>query len=210
MMYDLLKPIETMMHYTTFIKNAILTGLLLFFQTLQAQELLLPQDETGQIVFYEVVEADSFTQEELLDNARQFARKTLGKKKVKPVQTDSMGSLTVKNASFKVYKKVITQRVDGIIHYNFTLEAKAGKYRYFFSDFTYQPYERNRYGKFEPVSGKYKPLEEDFKANKKDWENHKESVATTLQSQIEELKITMQSRQESMSRKDEKKPVTDW
>lgn len=210
MMYDLLKPIETMMHYTTFIKNALLTGLLVFFQTLQAQELLLPRNETGHIVFYEVVEADSFTQEELLDNARQFARKTLGKKKVKAIQTDSVSSLVVKDANFKVYKKVITQRMDGIIHYNFTLEAKEGKYRYFFSDFTFQPYERNRYGKFEPVSGKHKPLEEDFKGNKKDWEDHKESVATTLQSQIEELKITMQSRQENMSRKDEKKPVTDW
>jgi len=210
MMYDLLNPIETMMHYTTFIKNIILIGLLVFFQTMKAQDMLLPRDETGHIVFYEVVEADSFTQEELLANAQQFARKTLGKKKVKPVQTDSVSSFVVKDASFKVYKKVITQRVNGIIHYNFTLEAKAGKYRYFFSDFTFQPYERNRYGKFEPVSGKYKPLEEDFKGNQKTWEDHKESVATTIQSQIEELKITMQSRQESMSRKDEKKPEADW
>lgn len=191
-------------------QNIMLIVLLVLFRSVQAQEVQLPRDESGHIVFYEVVEADSFTQEELLANVQQFARKTLGKKKVKPEQSDSTGSLLVKGAHFKVYKKVITQRVDGIIHYNFRLEAKDGKYRYFFSDFEFQPYERNRYGKFVPVSGKYKPLEEDFKGNKKDWEHHKESVVTIIQSQIEELKLTMLSRQENITRKEEKKPTTDW
>lgn len=198
------------MMYSTFIQNMMLIILLVVFHSLQAQEALLPREESGHIVFYEVVEADSFTQAQLLENARQFARKTLGKKKVKPVQTDSVASIAVKDASFNVYKKIITQRADGIIHYNFKLEAKEGKYRYFFSDFKFQPYERNRYGKFVPVSGKYKPLEEDFKGNKKDWEDHKESVATTIHSQIEELKMTMQSRRESITRKEEKKPATKW
>jgi hypothetical protein len=194
----------------SFIQNIILLGLVISFHPSQAQDVMLPQDETGHIVFYEVVEADSFTQEELLDNAQEFARKTLGKKKIKPVLTDTAGSILVKDASFKVYEKMITKRIDGIIHYIFKVEVKDGKYRYFFSDFTFQPYERNRYGKFEPVSGKYKPLEEDFKGNRKSWEDHKETVATVIQSQIEELKLTMQYRRENMTRKYEKKPVNNW
>lgn len=194
----------------SFIQNIILIGLIIFFHPSQAQDVILPQDESGHIVFHEVVEADSFTQEELLDNAQQFAQKTLGKKKIKPVLTDTAGSIVVKDASFKVYEKMITKRIDGIIHYTFKVEVKDGKYRYFFSDFTFQPYERNRYGKFEPVSGIYKPLEEDFKGNRKSWEDHKETVATVIQSQIEELKLTMQYRHENMTRKDEKKSVNDW
>ena len=207
-MYGLLFPIVMMMHTSTIL--TILTGLSLFFHTAHAQDMMLPLDETGHIVFHEVVEADSFTQEELTDNAQNFVKETLGKKKGKVTATDSLSIIYVKDATFKVLKKVITNRADGIIHYNFKLEAKDGKYRYFFSDFTFQPYERNRYGKFEPVNGKYKPLEEDFKGNNKTWEDHKESVAATIQSQIAALKIAMQFRKETVTRKDEKKPTTDW
>ena len=194
----------------SFIKNTLLIVLIVFFHSVQAQEVELPTDETGHIVFYEVIEAGSFTQNELLENAQLFAKTTLGKKKVKPIITDSTGTIEVKDATFKVLKKVVTNRIDGIIHYNFKVEAKEGKYRYFFSDFTFQPYERNRYGKFEPVSGKYKPLEEDFQGNRKTWEDHKADVATIIQSQIEELKLTMQYQPENLSRKDEKKPVKEW
>lgn len=204
--YDLLFYIRTMMRNSSIITFILITLLLVAYVG-KAQEVLLPRDQTGHIVFYEVVKADSFTQEELLENAQQFARKTLGKKKIKPEQTDTTSSIQVEGSSFKVYKKVITNRVDGLIHYNFKLEAKDGKYRYFFSDFEFQPFERNRYGKFVPVSGKYKPLEEDFKGNKKEWEDHKESVAATVSSLIVELKIAMQSRPETISRKEEKKKI---
>ena len=62
-----------MMMFFAFIQNLMLISLLVCSPSLQAQE-ILPTDERGRIVFYEIVEADSFTQEELLDNARQFAR----------------------------------------------------------------------------------------------------------------------------------------
>ncbi len=190
-------------------KFMMFSCMLVFFHALQAQD-VLPRDETGHIVFYEVVEADSFTKEDLLGNAQNFIKEVLDKKKGKTSKSDSLTTLFVKGANFEVLKKMITNRADGIIHYNFKLEAKDGKYRYFFSDFTFQPLERNRYGKFVPVSGKYKPLEEDYKGHQKDWEHHKETVAITIQSQIEELKRMMQYRPENITRKEEKKPEAKW
>ncbi|MCK5372487.1 MAG: hypothetical protein KAQ62_28185, partial [Cyclobacteriaceae bacterium] len=57
------------------------------------------------------------------------------------------------------------------------LEIKDGKYRYTITNFIFNEYQRNRYGKYEPVKGKFIPLEMEVSSiNKKEWEKHKQVV----------------------------------
>lgn len=59
-----------------------------------------------------------------------------------------------------VYKKgLITGQEEGRIDYSLTVDFKENKYRLIMSDFTFVPYQRNRYGVFAQVDGVSIPLE---------------------------------------------------
>jgi len=71
----------------------------------------------------------------------------------------------------------LKKAIAGAVEYDITLELKNDKYRYTISNFLFNEYKKNRYGKSEPIKGKYIPLEREASSwNKKEWEKQKEVV----------------------------------
>ena len=86
----------------------------------------------------------------------------------------------------------VKQAIDGAVEYDITLEFKDNKYRYTITNFRYNQYEKNRYGKYEPISGKYMPLETEVTSlNKKTWDKYKEVVYSKTQELIVNLSSEM-------------------
>lgn len=91
--------------------------------------------------------------------------------------------------------QTFTKYPDGVIWYDMTLHMSANTCKYYITDLIFQPYKRNRYGRFELVSGKYVPLEKNAsKLNQKSWQYHREKAKYKLDELvnrlIKELKIS--------------------
>lgn len=160
---------------------------------LYAQEEILPKDETGNYTFYEVVDAHGFSAALLLENARSFLKYYVNKKYKKRITVSEESGEVVAQSSFLVYKRgSLGRNVDGAIAYTIRIEVKEGKYRYQVNDFVFLEYQRNRYGKFEPVVGKQRPLELPYsELNKGQWEEHKKTVNEKMAVLVGEMKVAM-------------------
>ncbi len=65
-------------------------------------------------------------------------------------------------------------------------------YKYTFSNFVFNYYQRNRYGRYAPVNGKFKKLEDEkFAGMQKIWEGHKLVTKEYIENQISQLKNKM-------------------
>jgi len=63
----------------------------------------------------------------------------------------------------------LTSHEDGSVTFTIRVDVKDGKYRYWLSDFVFNPYQRNRYNGYESIPGIYIPLEKpDGKIEQKD------------------------------------------
>ncbi|WP_020526533.1 DUF4468 domain-containing protein [Flexithrix dorotheae] len=191
--------------------RSILISILAFISclNLNAQQAGLPLSETGKITFYEVVEVDSVKKEVLLNNAFQYLaglhlpelnathKKKKNPKKIDkkiaglPIELDSAVGKVQSRYAFKVYKGEYAKHADGEISYNLTIEVKEGRYRYIFTNFIFQPYSLNRYGKYTAVSGIYKPLEGPPYEGNKNWNKHKLATEEKINGLITSLKLKM-------------------
>ncbi len=194
-----------------------------------AQQANLPKDETGKITFYEVVKLDSVKKELLLNNAFQYlaglhlpelnatSKKKKNYKKINkkiaglPIEIDSAVGKVQSRYAFKVYKGQYAKHADGEISYDITLEVKEGRYRYIFTNFIFQPYALNRYGKYTAVSGIYKPLEGSAYEGNKDWNKHKLTTVEKISGLIGSLKLKMLEKplKDNQPKKDQKSVVVD-
>lgn len=154
-----------------------------------SQETVLPVDGSGKYTFYEVVELKNSDRATLLNNAELFLEYYVNKKYKKHIVKDTLaGSISAKS-SFPVYKRgSLGKNVDGVIAYSIQIEVKDQKYRYVITDFVFREYERNRYGRFQPVSAKVKRLEQPGSAQ---WEAHKRTVKERMDVLVGELKLNM-------------------
>lgn len=144
-------------------------SVLLFFSTVGfAQDKPLSNDDRGKLIYYEVVELKDVSQDSLNARAAAFFKKSAKLLKVKSSSTDSVirasGKMVINKSA------LVLSRPSGEVLYNFYVETKGGKYRFWLTDFGFIPYQRDRYSNFVPSTTVAVPLErKPGKLNAAEW-----------------------------------------
>ncbi|MEM1137379.1 MAG: hypothetical protein AAGI07_16185, partial [Bacteroidota bacterium] len=183
---------------------------------------VFPFDEAGNILYYEVVEVPDNNLEELKVNAKSYLKENL---KLKDKKFEKL--LTKKNSYFEfdnksntfkskkdyvVYPGKFLKHAKGSVTYKVVIALKAKKYRYYFTDFVFHPFELNRYGKYAPVAGKSLPLNKPNLQKEILKENECIRFENAIHADILELKAYMSTKEldNKVQKKDTVKIMTDW
>jgi hypothetical protein len=159
---------------------------LLFAGMAHAQKSLLSLDEHNKYIYYQVVDLPKFSADSLDRNAAGFVKAVYPKAKSK----SSKGNVTVSD-KFLTYTSIVKHE-SGEINYTLTIECKDQKYRYWITDFTFTPYQKDRFGNFVPIAGIAVPLESaSAKYDKKDTEGYLNQTAIFCKQVGENLKQYM-------------------
>ena len=150
----------------------------IFYYSL-AQDTQFHVNDLGKYTMTEVVELHGIDKDKLFLNGEKFIRqvKVLNSKK-KYYKTEKENYTIRNRGSFYVYRiGSVKKGIGGAVEYDIDLEIKDGKYRYTITNFIFNEYKRNRYGKYVPIKGKFIPLEREVNSiNKKEWKKHKQVV----------------------------------
>jgi len=134
------------------------------------------------------------SQTEILEKVESFLKNTIGSSGNLDIEPEKL-ELTGRG-QFEVPKYgTLTKQPDGIVSYNLTMLIEGSRMEYEFTNFIFQPYKRNRYGKFEPVPGKYFPLE--FlvsRYNQKTWEQYRRVTVDKVNQMISELNTAISNK----------------
>lgn len=141
-----------------------------------AQKTSLSFDEQGKYIFYEVVEIPTVSKDSLINRAQYFFN-FFKKKSIKLISI-SGDSLVNAEGKFIIKKGVnVLTHPSGEVLFNFVAELKHGKYRYWLTDFRFNPYQRDRYANFVPAGSVHTPFEnKPGKLNAQEW---KDNIAST-------------------------------
>lgn len=173
----------------------------------------MPRDEYGYFSYYEVVELPGYPSALLFDNAKSFLKdfSVRGSKK-KYFSYDKDSLKLVNTGSYRLSDMLtLGKRVDGIVKFDMHVEIKEGRYRYIIDNFFYQEFEKNRYGKFEPVTGSDLPLEtEASRLSKKQWEIHQTNTHEKIQTLITDFMVAMATVEGEKEKKKRSKREKDW
>jgi hypothetical protein len=174
---------------------------------------VMPKDESGFFTYYDIVELPGYPSEILLKNAKDFLKEfsVRGSKK-KYFEFDKQALKVINKGSYKVSNMWgLGKHTDGIVMFDMNVEIKEGRYRYIITNFVFQEFKRNRYGKHEPVKGSEKPLEiEVSKLSKPQWEKHQQHTHEKIQSLIMDFKVAMASVEDKKEKNKRKKIDDDW
>jgi hypothetical protein len=142
-------------------KNILLAFVcLLFVKTACAQKDSLAFDEHDKYIYYQTGSKPGLSADSLYNRGLYFIKTAYPKSKLTMVTADKSEGVITGKGSFLVSKKAfITTHEDGAISFSLRMEVKDSKYRYWFTDFVYTPYQRNRYNVYEPVPGVTIPME---------------------------------------------------
>ncbi|WP_165825415.1 DUF4468 domain-containing protein [Pedobacter yonginense] len=140
-----------MKKYLTFIM------LLTTFARLSAQQKQLPLDDRGKYIYYEVVEVKAINKDSLLKRAADFIHQDYKKSMNLESSTDT--SILAKGTLVIDKTLLVAGHPSGEVKYNFTVEFRSEKYRFWLTDFEYIPYQRDRYGNFVASTNIGTPLE---------------------------------------------------
>ena len=141
--------------YIYIMKRILLIGIcLLFTGMVYAQKSQLSLDEHNKYVYYEVVDMPGISADSLHKNSAYFVKSMYPNNK--SIKISDPGIL-IKD-KFLTYTSFVKHE-SGEMTYTLNIEFKDSKYRYWLTDFSFTPYERNRYGVFVPSSPKNIPLE---------------------------------------------------
>ncbi len=147
--------------YICFMKK-ILLGIvgLLFSLGAFAQKDSLALDENNKYIYYKTADQPGAVADTLYDRGLYFFKKAYPAKALKLTKADKDGNALTGTGSFLINKKgLVGNSEGGEMAYTLRVEVKDGKYRYWLTDFVYQPYQRNRYGNVEFMHGKDVALE---------------------------------------------------
>ena len=140
------------------------------------EESLLPLDEQGKFIYYEVVALKDMTRDILKLRTEAYLKKQ---------RKDLKLRLAIGDTSFVANGKMVVEKTllvmshpSGEILYRFDVEVKHGRYRFWLSDFSFIPYQRDRYGNFVPSTNLGTPLEKDQgKLNAAQWKEYQLQAA---------------------------------
>lgn len=129
---------------------------ILLVKVSSAQSDLLSFDEHNKYIYYQVVDMTGITADTLHARGLNFLKTNYAKMKVKPAGLNGLNG----QGKFLVYGGLsILKHEKGQIDYVLNVEFKDQKYRFWFTDFTFTPYERDRYNNYVPKQGGSVPLE---------------------------------------------------
>jgi hypothetical protein len=159
-------------------------------KSLFAQQDLLSFDEHNKYIYYQVVDKPGVTIDTLQNRALLFLKTSFPKNKLK--DGDTGGQITG-NGKFLVLSGIaLVKHEDGEIAYNFSIECKDQKYRYWLTGFVFTPYQRDRYSNLVPQPGIEIPLEHAaVKFYKKDADNYLNLTGAFCKQFGEKLKLYM-------------------
>lgn len=179
-----------------------------YFLNASAQNVHFPTNEIGKYEFTEVVALNGMTRDLLFDNGQKFMKKVKVLNSSKKHYSEDKNNYSLKNkGSFYVYRiGSVKKGIDGAVEYDLTIEIKDGKYRYTLTNFVFNEYQKNRYGKYQPLKGKYIPLEMEVSSlNKKEWEKHRKVVYDKSQELIISLNDVLLYEEVKETKKNKKK-----
>jgi hypothetical protein len=143
-------------------KRVIIAVLIIVLKanTVWAQADSLVRNEDNKFIYYQVVLQSSSPADTLYKRAMSFLKKAYPKDRLKAGKADKeSGKLYASGGVLVSKKSLVAMHEDASVGFNFIIEIKDGKYRYWFTDFVITPYERDRYANFVAVAGKDVPLE---------------------------------------------------
>lgn len=129
----------------------------IFITSLSAQEKQFPKDEDGKFIYYKVVDSQVLDKAILLERAKNFIQSA--NKKNMRLESSTDTSILAKGKMVIDKTILVAGHPSGEVNYNFVMEVRAGKYRYWLTDFEYIPYQRDRYGNFVATTNIGTPLE---------------------------------------------------
>ncbi|WP_316808902.1 DUF4468 domain-containing protein [Pedobacter agri] len=129
----------------------------IFITSLSAQEKQFPKDEDGKFIYYKVVDSQVLDKAILLERAKNFIQSA--NKKTMRLESSTDTSILAKGKMVIDKTILVAGHPSGEVNYNFVMEVRAGKYRYWLTDFEYIPYQRDRYGNFVATTNIGTPLE---------------------------------------------------
>jgi hypothetical protein len=155
-----------------------------------AQKPVLSTDENNKYIYYQVKEMPDTPADTLENRALKFI--SVNFKKISSLNNNNKAHLVIKSF-FKVSEgTAVTKHESGEIAYTLTIESKADKYRYWFTDFVFTPYQRDRYNNYVPTPGITIPLEQAAaKLDKKDFNNCLDQSAEFCKSSGDKLVMAM-------------------
>ncbi|MFA6277328.1 MAG: DUF4468 domain-containing protein [Pedobacter sp.] len=134
-------------------------------------ESVLSVDEQGKLIYYEVVALKGTAKDSLKIRAINYLKKQNKDIQLKSAQGDTAFIATGKMIINKTL--LVMSHPSGEILYRFQVEVKEGKYRFWLSDFSFIPYQRDRYGNFVASTTIGTPLETDpGKLNAGQWKEY--------------------------------------
>jgi len=171
-------------------------------QTLKTEQ-GLQKDEQGKYIHYEVVEnvapADS-----LMDRAIAFfSSKKLTVQQPAGGLLKGSGKLIISKTAF------VLTHPSGEIWYNWSFEAKKGKYRFWLTDFLFIPYQRDRYGNFVPSTTRGIALESSpGKLNSGEWSSCVNETGRQSAALAAEFKEYLSASQKAKPFREANRPVS--
>jgi len=170
-------------------------------------EKLLPVDEQGKFIYYEVVTLKGTTQDSLKRRAINYFKNQNKDVQFKSAQGDTAFIATGKMIITKTL--LVMSHPSGEILYRFQVEVKEGKYRFWLSDFSFIPYQRDRYGNFVASTTIGIPLErEPGKLNAGQWKEYQLQTATYAKGFAVKFKQVMASSNPRVESVPEKKVIS--
>jgi len=165
-------------------------SLLLFTISLFGQDKPLPFDERGKLIYYEVIADTKTPKDSLVSRAKAFFESDVKKYKISSIKGDSLLQATGK---MMISKSALGMaRPMGAVDYNFYVEVKEGKYRFWLTDFVFVPYMRDRYGNFVPTTTIGTPLErEQGKLREAEWLGYQKITAREAKTLAEQFKTAL-------------------
>jgi hypothetical protein len=182
--------------------------LLVCFTYANAQsESSLPVDERGKLIYYEVVNLKDVSKDSLKTRTLDYIKKNSTLLKFEKIVGDT--------AFFAIGKMIISKTVlvmshpSGEIMYDFQVELKQGKYRFWLTNFSFIPYQRDRYGNFVPNTTIGIPLEnESGKLNATQWKEYKTQTTAFAKDFAAKFKAYMASKAPVVAPAQEKNVVS--
>jgi len=153
----------------------------------------LPVDDRGKLIYYELVDLKSTPKDSLKLRIVNYLKKKNSGLKFKTIVGDTSFIATGKIIISKTL--LVMSHPSGEVLYNFQVEVKDGKYRFWLTDFNFIPYQRDRYGNFVPSTNVGIPLEENpGKLNASQWKEYLEQTASYAKDFGAKFKLYMASK----------------
>jgi hypothetical protein len=112
-----------------------------------AQKDTLAFDEHNKYIYYQTADQPGLRKDTLYSRGLYFMHKAYPKGKLKITKADETQGVLNGEGSFVVSKRsLLSGSLGGEISYTLRIEVKDSKYRYWFTDFKFTPYKRDRYG----------------------------------------------------------------